>query len=137
LEQQVSRSRRYGNPLSVIVIEITGAGADEAGAAPTTDPVRLAVGQFLRDQLRWVDFIGRGPDDRFTLVLPETPEPHATRLADKLRQRLADLALPESDTRIKVEARLAVAGWTKGDDAGRLLRRVGEGLGRVKTEEII
>lgn len=137
LEQQVSRSRRYGNALSLMALEILGAVNNVAGVAAATDQVQRAVGQLLRDQLRWVDFIGRSQENLFTIILPETPEASALKLADKLRDRLADLALPETDARIKVDAGLSVTAWNKGDDMGKLLRRLRAGLGRPKAEEIV
>jgi len=62
LVSEVSRCRRYGNRLSVILVQVPGANDD----AISKVAVRLA------DNLRWVDFAGRLESDSFLLVLPET-----------------------------------------------------------------
>ena len=121
LDGQVSRSRRYGNPLSVMVLEVT-----EWSAPVEADRVVVAVGQTLRDQLRWVDQIGRLSDRTFLLILPETPEASAFKLADKLRRILAALALDERPLGLTV--RTGVSGWHRGDDLRRLLARAEEDL---------
>ncbi len=110
LDSEVSRSRRYGNPLSVVVLELAGATA--AGELPG------AVARALKEQLRWADIIGRMGENGFLLVLPETGVEAAERLIGKLREALGPVLAGQGCT-----ARLAAAGWRRGDDAGFLLER--------------
>lgn len=124
LEHQVSRSRRYQNPLSVVLLRLESlAGkADAAGAKEAL----LPISRLLHEQLRWVDFVGRLELGEFLLVLPETGEEDAHRLADKLGEQVR--ALPEAGS--AGAAQFAVTAWRKGDDVRLLLRRVREGLAR-------
>ena len=120
LIQQVTRSRRYGNPLSLMGVDIVPA---ESGA-PTSDGVVLAVSRYLRDRLRWVDTVGRVDRSRFLVLLPETPERETLRLADALAAGASSVALPESEAGRPVALRAAATAWHKGDVPAHLLHRL-------------
>jgi len=127
LEPQVSRSRRYGNPLSIIVMQIENYETQSDNVTPATDQVLTAVSFYLRDQMRWVDLVGRTNDQEFTLILPETGKVDADALASKINKRLANLSLPDSpEVTAKVNAKFGVAEWSKGDDSAILLKKARE-----------
>lgn len=124
LELQITRSRRYQNPLSVVMVHI---GLDDeqihalhAGA----DPLILGVSRFLRDRLRWVDQIGRWEDNIFVLVLPETELEDAQGLIEKIRNEQSSMRLPEPFENVHPVLSFGVSRWQKGDDLRTLLRQV-------------
>lgn len=124
LEPQVSRSRRYENPLSIIIMQINGFDTGDESIKAVNEHVLRGIGFYLRDQLRWVDLVGRTEDNEFTLVLPETNHADASALAQKINERIKQLSLPDApDVTVKVDAKLGVTEWQKGDDTSRLLRR--------------
>jgi len=128
LEAQVSRSRRYGNPLSVMSMQVVSVDSLTKGVTPVTDQVLLAISYFLRDQLRWVDLIGRTGDQEFLLVLPETDAADAKRLGDKINERLSSVSLPEAQgVKVDVSVDMRVAQWGKGDDMTRLMSKLEAG----------
>lgn len=129
LERHVARSRRYENPLAVLLLSPRNLGGVEASAGPEgAEGVLVGIAHMLRDQLRWADSIGRLEDTaEFTLVLPETDETAARGLADKLRRRLQTLRLADGRT-LSVDVALGLAQWQRGDDASLLLRRARERL---------
>lgn len=118
--QQVTRSRRYGNPLSLMGVDILPA---EPGAS-IPDGVVLAVARHLRDRLRWVDTVGRVDRARFLVLLPETAERETQRLADALATGASAIALPEAEAGRPVSLRVAATAWHKGDDPAHLLHRL-------------
>ncbi|MFZ5592989.1 MAG: GGDEF domain-containing protein [Pseudomonadota bacterium] len=129
LEPHVSRSRRYENPLSVIVLKIANYSHLGAGGDSGADLAVVAAGQFLKNQVRWVDMTGRMDSDEFLLILPETPEAAARELASKLHKGISGLNIATADGRnLKVDMRCGVAGWSKGDDANKLLQRARQAL---------
>lgn len=137
LEPQVSRSRRYGNPLSVIVIEISSFETQSEDVTTVTDHVLTAVSFYLRDQMRWVDLVGRTGDQEFTLILPETGKSDADALAVKINKRLANLSLPDSpEVTAKINAKFGVAEWGKGDDSAILLKNARDQAASL-TEETV
>jgi diguanylate cyclase (GGDEF)-like protein len=136
LEPQVSRSRRYGNPLSVIVMQINDFQTQNKNVTPVTDQVLTAVSFYLRDQMRWVDLVGRTNDQEFTLILPETSKADAQALAVKINNRLANLSLPDSpEVSATVNATYGVEEWTKGDDSSMLLKKARNNLVTLSAEE--
>ena len=130
LDPHVSRSRRYENPLSVVLLKIVDLQQlDTEHGAGSGEQAVIALSQVLKDQLRWVDMAGRMDADEFLVILPETPEPAALDLASKLRTRIAALQVVGSDGRVMaLEVRCSAVGWSKGDDVNKLLRRAYEGL---------
>lgn len=118
LEPQVSRSRRYSNPLAVVALQVSfAAGAAGEGAR--------AVGQLLKDQLRWADLVGRDDDGVFVLVLPETGREAAVALTDKIARAL------DQDTRVAASF-FGITEWNKTDNAAGLLERARAALERAR-----
>lgn len=124
LKLLVTRSRRYGNPLSIMVMDVNDIVARE-----DADQVLIAIGQFLKDQMRWADLIARTDDKRFLFVLPETPQEATEALIEKIAARLEAFPVPYPDGKaVAVNARFGVAAWQKGDDDNLLLARAQEAL---------
>lgn len=122
LDLHVSRSRRYLNPLSVVLVHLELA-MPEAVQPLSTDPVLLTVSRFLRDRLRWVDQIARWEENLFLLVLPETGEPEGRALLDKLAAEQDSIQLPPEYRGLQPRLSFGLACWKKGDDARTLLRQ--------------
>lgn len=125
LDSQVSRSRRYQNPLSILLLRINN--LDEFRQLAKTDsskPLLLAVRNLLNDQLRWADIIGRYNENHFMLILPETHLDATLQVSDLLAQRLQSLAIDGYDSLdFLIDARFASAEWAKGNDTKLLLDR--------------
>ncbi len=106
LEAEVSRSRRYANPLSVVSVNLGG-----IGEAAVSDIART-----LKGQLRWVDLLGQWRDEILLVVLPETAAEDAANLAAKLAEAVAERA-PSDPAEIHV----GCASWAQGDTAADLV----------------
>lgn len=126
LNQQVSRSRRYDNPLSVLLVRLAPPARGEHSDATIQSLARL-----LRDRLRWVDQLGRWREDAFLAVLPETGETDARALADKIHAALEEVTAGGDHPLSGVALSYGLACWTKGDDARTLLRRATTGIGEA------
>lgn len=123
LEPQVSRSRRYQNPLSVILLHVV-TGPEPVGANASTE---RGVSRVLRDQLRWADLLGRDESGDFVIVLPETGRDAAGALADKIARGLREVP--------GVAAfHFGISEWTKPDTAASLLSRAGEAMARARAD---
>lgn len=127
LDLHVSRSRRYLNPLSVMLVHLD-LDMREPVQPLSTDPVLLAVSRFLRDRLRWVDQIARWEENLFLLVLPETAEPDARGLLEKLRSEQDSINLPPEYQDLQPRLSFGLGCWKKGDDARTLLRQAVQDL---------
>ena len=130
LNSQVTRSRRYTNPLCLAVVEIeTEIKAEDEGLV---QEITLAVSRYLRDRLRWVDLIARWSDDQFMLVLPETTLEDATKLLHKIKIDFVDTLLPEAIAHLNIRLQIGIAEWQKGNDARLLMKRSMEALTAAK-----
>lgn len=123
LEPQVSRSRRYNNPLSIVVLEV------EVTSAPSNAQARSAqlrvVSALLKDQLRWADLIGLDDHGNFVLLLPETGKSAAAALATKVARSL------ESEAAVR-SFHFGVTEWNKIDNAASLLNRAENALTQAR-----
>lgn len=131
LDPLVSRSRRYGNPLSIVKLNvgITGNPNEEIQISAW-----MQVAQMLKDQMRWADIIGRYDGSDFLLILPETPQEAAEQLSEKLCQIIQEKTFSAEDgSEIEVTPYCGITGWTKGDDATLMLQRVSDEVNAAKA----
>ncbi len=123
LVSEVSRSRRYENPLAILVIRVWPVeGGDAGGSDEPIDAVLVRIAAFLRERLRWVDIKGRWNRNNILAVLPETGLPSAQNFVQKLQDELSVHGLLGSEGEIRVS--LGITAWRKGDDAMSLIDRV-------------
>lgn len=124
VELLVSRSRRYENPLSVVVMAV-----DSAKTGVNNEQVMQSIGQLLKDQMRWADLICRINDSQFLMVLPETGALATEKLVEKISSHLGQLSVPYGEGKpTSVDANFGLASWEKGDDRTILIDRALEAL---------
>ena len=133
LDAQVARSRRYRNPLSVLMLRIVDGmrSADGITRFDKHRPLRV-VARMLREKLRWVDIAGLWSANEFLLVLPETSDEAAGHLARKLRSYLETLNEAQPEV---FDARRLLLGhtqWQPGEEGRLLVERVA-----VQLEETV
>lgn len=131
LSSQVTRSRRYTNPLCLAAVEIEA----EVGNEGLSQEVILAVSCYLRDRLRWVDLIARWSNDRFMLILPETNAEDGNRLLNKVKGDFIDTRLPEEIAHLAIRLQIGLAEWQKGNDVRILMKRSLEALTEAKETD--
>lgn len=121
LESQISRSRRYNNLLSIVILRINHLDQlDEMQAAN----LLLPISQMLNDQVRWADIVGKLSDTDFLLVLPETNADACKNLSENLGERLDAIERPEDlPNNFKISADFGYCEWEKGDDLGLLMQK--------------
>lgn len=106
---EFDRSRRYVRPLSVAMLDIDHFKSvnDEYGHA-AGDHVLRTVSAVCREIIRDSDRMGRIGGEEFALLMPETDAASATRLAERLRQAVADLVQRFNIEEFQVTASLGV-----------------------------
>jgi diguanylate cyclase (GGDEF)-like protein len=89
LDTEIGRSRRSGTPLSVVMFDVDHfKRVNDTYGHLSGDAVLSAVGQRLRHVLRKSDIRCRFGGDEFMVVLPDTPESGALRVAEWLRSEM-------------------------------------------------
>lgn len=118
LELHVSRSRRYGNPLSLAHIRVGASGPE--GVA---DAAVLTLARHLRDRLRWVDQVARWDAWEFLIALPETGEAEAREVIANLVRAEELPALTAPFDGVSLQIGYGIASWQRGDDSRTLRQR--------------
>jgi two-component system cell cycle response regulator len=123
----ISGARRHGHPLSVAMIDLDDFKAvNDVHGHAAGDAVLIAAVRAMRAHLRAEDQLGRLGGEEFLVVLPETDERAATRVAEKLREEVAAAPGP-----VPVTCSAGVATWA-GETPEQLLRRADEALYAAK-----
>lgn len=121
LEPQISRSRRYNNLLSIVIMRVND--LEQLDISQKAN-VLLPVSQMLNDQVRWADIVGKLSDTDFLLVLPETGADACKNLSANLGERLNAIELAEDlPTNFKISASFGYSEWEKGDDLALLMQK--------------
>ncbi len=108
--EEFARYRRSGEAPSLILIDLDHfKRINDAHGHPTGDAVLVALAEALSDEVRAMDRVARLGGEEFALFLPACDEPGACRLAERVRCRIAGLALPGRAAEKRLTASLGVA----------------------------
>lgn len=93
LRRELKRAKRYGRPLSVLVVAFDGAMSIEGRhGGIAQDEVLRSAGATLNSLVRNdVDLVGRYLNERFVVIAPETPGKGAAILAERIRKKFESL----------------------------------------------
>ncbi len=132
LGRLVAQSRRYDQPLSLILIDLDlfKAVNDDHGHA-IGDQVLVETVRRLAAQVRDADLLGRWGGEEFLLLAPNTGHVAACALAERCRQAIAETPMP---TVGQVTASFGVATHAADDDSRSLMRRADLALYTAKAE---
>lgn len=136
LEPQVSRSRRYNNMLSIMIMRLENLeDIHQQYGYEKGHQLLQAISEILNDQMRWADSIGRLSENEFMLIMPETPQDIADHLASKITERLSELTIPElGGNTLELRTKVGMVQWQKGEDTRLLMQRARATLN--ESEEI-
>ncbi len=133
LPQDAARSRRYGQPLSLVMADldhfkkINDTYGHQAGDLVLQHALDLA-----RSALRVSDWIARYGGEEFVIVLPETPLWGAHAVAERMRRMCAETAVELPETKLLVTASFGVATIDgvspSNEDADAMLREADKAL---------
>ena len=131
LEQEVSRSVRYGHPMALVLCDLNGFKAlnDRNGHAAGDEALQV-VGGVLTSVLRTADAAFRIGGDEFALILPETGEDEARAAVDRVgdgdgggvRRARRGAARPASASR-SARATATIRGRSSAPPTARCTRR--------------
>ncbi len=94
LSEEMRRARRYGHPVTVLMVDIDHFKAvNDTYGHPCGDRVLVEVARILRRSVRETDLIGRYGGEEFCLVLPETDLQGGFIVANRMHALLEALEL--------------------------------------------
>ena len=118
LEQEFSRSLRFGDLLSVLMIDLDRFKlVNDAHGHTVGDGVLRGVALALRRNVRKIDVVARYGGEEFCIVLPRVGKHEAAEVAEKLRRSIAATALPGPEGGPSLSVTISVGIATLGIDA--------------------
>ena len=95
LAAQISQTRRYGEPLSMLIADIDQFKMiNDHFGHQLGDLVIVELARLLKANLRKADLLARWGGDEFVVMLPHTPAEEAWQLAEQLRLSMAVHVFP-------------------------------------------
>jgi len=116
LEAELSRSRRYGRSLAVLMADIDHFKKvnDQHGHLIGDQALRW-VASTLQNELRSMDFLCRYGGEEFCAILPETNQPGAARAAERIRAALERQPFAVEGLSLSLTISVGGASWTPAD----------------------
>jgi diguanylate cyclase (GGDEF)-like protein len=122
LGNELARSKRYGRPLSVLMIDIDRFKAvNDTHGHQAGDDVLRRLAQCLQLAARTQDIVSRYGGEEFMLILPETGSEAAMIMAERLRADVASMRLMTKGHEFTVTISIGVV--TYDTDAGEATQR--------------
>ncbi|MDJ0621604.1 MAG: GGDEF domain-containing protein [Desulfocapsaceae bacterium] len=117
LEKEIARSRRYGAPLSLIMLDIDFFKKinDNFGHA-SGDLVLKNIGRVIRGAVRSSDIVARYGGEEFAVILPETGETGLRVFAERLRRSIEKTSMEIGKEQINVTISAGGATLTPGEN---------------------
>jgi len=132
----VEQAKRYGHPLSLLVLDIDRFKAINDGHGHAGgDQAIQAVAGLLRATVRATDVAARLGGEEFGVLLPQTASDDARRLAERVRQGVAALRVPHQGAEIAFTCSIGVAECVPAAETlDTLLGRADKALYQAKRE---
>lgn len=110
LSQELSASRRTGNPMSIVMLDIDHfKSVNDTYGHALGDMVISTVGTLLRQHFRSSDQLGRYGGEEFLLVLPNCNSAAAKSLISELRQAFSEISFVSSGERFNCTLSAGIA----------------------------
>ncbi len=131
LGKELERSRRYGQPLSVVMLDLDHfKRVNDTWGHGAGDQVLVGVTRILETNVRDSDSIGCLGGEEFMVLAPATPARGGVKLAEKLRALVAVTPLGAAGI---VTGSFGVAELRPGETAEALLNRADQALYAAKS----
>jgi diguanylate cyclase (GGDEF)-like protein len=140
IRRELSRTRRYASPLSVMMIDVDHFKAlnDHLGHFGADDVLRV-IARVFADSTRGSDLVFRFGGDEFAILLPHTDIAGACETARQIRKNLdrisdAEFGLSAKAPLARPNVSIGVAAYAPGDDEDSLLQRADTHLYHAKAQ---
>ena len=134
LDREFGRSRRYGNPLSIALLDLDDFGrTNKLHGVIAGDELLAQFAASIRNQLRGVDMVARYGGEEFVVLMPDSSLPAAMQLLERMRQHICQESFSSRHIAITFSAGVATL-TSKDSDPINLLHRADESLRRAKKE---
>jgi diguanylate cyclase (GGDEF)-like protein len=136
LAAEISRAERFGGIIALVLADLDDfKQVNDRYGHQTGDDVLRAFADILRDTVRDIDVAARYGGEEFAVLLPQTDLEGAERLAERLRETMAERRLMlDPGTSFSVTASFGVAAFPDAPTPAALFAAADEALYRAKSE---
>lgn len=118
VEVELARSNRNGLPISLLALDIDFfKTVNDRHGHQIGDAVLKSLVDQIRETLRPHDVIGRMGGEEFMVLLPDTSHNAAALLAERIRGKVENMAVPLDDGELRVTVSIGVAEFGANQDA--------------------
>jgi diguanylate cyclase (GGDEF)-like protein len=133
LGEAILRARRYGEPLSLLLLDIDRfTEVNETVGRAAADGALVRVAAMLQNRTRDVDIQGRYGGDEFLMIFPHTNLEGARAAAERIRSMIESLHFVHGDLTFTLTVSGGISSYQPGDDASTLTYRAEANLCRAK-----
>ncbi len=137
LYRACERARKDRTPLSLLLIDIDHFKRfNDKHGHQVGDAVLRKLASALTSSIKGRDTAARWGGEEFAIILPETRDENAAKLAETIRHGVNQVPLKDGATGRtygSVSISVGVTSYRSGEDLGTLLKRADEALYRAKT----
>ena len=136
LDREISRCRRHGRPMSLILFDIDGfKEINEQFGQLSGDHVLKFIADKLNRRIRREELFARYRADEFVVALPETDLDDALKFADIIRESVEIMPIAFDGWKIPVSISIGVGRFDhKMTEPSELLQNAHEALNRAKSK---
>jgi diguanylate cyclase len=133
IHQEIQRWQRYGNPLTIAVVDIDFfKKINDNYGHQIGDKVLKIVAMTVAKLLREVDFMARYGGEEFVVLLPETDAGSALTLLNRIREDLAKKPLKYKEDKISLTVSIGISQFIENDTTETAFSRADEALYKAK-----
>jgi len=136
LSIEIAYAKRHSSPVSLVILDIDHfKNVNDQHGHPAGDHVLVKLAEDIGGQLRAEDIFARYGGEEFVILLRGVEPEKAAMLAERLRHRIASLALEHGGKKLAVTISLGVAALPgpKVDDGDTLVRAADQALYKAKN----
>jgi two-component system cell cycle response regulator len=116
LERELTRCKRTGNPLSLVVLDVDHfKRVNDTYGHPVGDDVLRAIAGALSGEARELDLVARYGGEEFAVILPDCSPADALGVTERMRASVRSLTMTPGVT---VSAGIAAIPWNAEDGSG-------------------
>ncbi|MEJ2346238.1 MAG: diguanylate cyclase [Gammaproteobacteria bacterium] len=135
LQQEFERWKRFGEPLSLVIIDIDDfKQVNDGYGHKAGDKVLGTVGRLLRERLRATDFLARYGGEEFVILMPGADANAAHRVADELRASIEGCGFHYRNQPVAITVCCGVAEFRESDQPDAVFERADAALYLAKEE---
>jgi diguanylate cyclase (GGDEF)-like protein/PAS domain S-box-containing protein len=134
-ERELQRSRRYGRPLSALMLDIDHfKKINDTYGHPVGDKVLIAMTETCLSTLRKSDIFGRIGGEEFAILFVEADLENAVNLAERIRNAVSEITIPTETASVSFTVSIGVSEREQDDvSLAEILKRADDALYRAKN----